>query len=134
MHASRHSRSRADFRPVLVPGALLLAYVLVLQVLFAGLTQGLQASPSPLSALTSVICSPGGSTAPDAPEPADHAACCVIGCTMGGWGAAPPPSAPALASIERRHAAPTALAQRDLVPRARVHPSPRSTRGPPTAI
>lgn len=85
MQAQRCRPSRAPLRAAMRPVALAFAYLLVLQVLLVGLTQGLQAAPSDNPGFIGILCSsnaPAGPDQPSIPGSADHADCCVLGCPM----------------------------------------------------
>lgn len=77
-------------------GAILAAYLLVLQAALTGLAVGAQASDAPFGGLGQILCSGDPVPADGAPDTAPrHAApdCCVLGCQMLGVGMAPPPVA-----------------------------------------
>lgn len=136
MQAQRCRSSRALVRAVMRPAALVLAYLLVLQVLLVGLTQGLQAAPSENPGFLGIFCStnvPAGPDRPAVPGPAGHADCCVLGCQMFGPSVAPPPAAATFAPLRSGYVsapAPSVATPSFLS----VQPSPRSTRGPPRTV
>lgn len=73
------------------------AYLLVLQVLVMGIAGGAHAAPLSLDHVVTVMCGPsahGGTALPVDGGPAPHQSpsCCVLGCSMFGPGAAPPPA------------------------------------------
>lgn len=73
------------------------AYLLVLQVLVTGIAGGAHAAPLSPDPVATVLCGPSahGGTAPlDDSGSSSHQgqACCVLGCSMFGAGAAPPPA------------------------------------------
>ncbi|MFG1293036.1 hypothetical protein [Xanthobacter versatilis] len=73
------------------------AYLLVLQVLVTGIAGGVHAASFGLDPAATAMCGPSahGGTAPaddGALPPHDSLSCCVLGCSMLGPGAAPPPA------------------------------------------
>ena len=76
-------------------GAILAAYLLVVQAAFAGMLLGAQAAPLRQADALNVLCSDRGAADDAGQAPAKHHGlpnCCVAGCAMLGGGLAPGPS------------------------------------------
>lgn len=112
-------------------GAILAAYLLVLQATLTGMTLGAHAAPS-AGVVGAVICSSATTSSDAAPGRGERHVlpnCCVLGCSMSGGGAAPGSDsvrldAPAAAAFLHRSYAFDAVS-------ATPERSPRTTRAPP---
>jgi len=113
--------------------ALVVAYVLVLQAMMAGLLAG--AATASAGSAAAIICHSGdAATIPDhsgqQPGHSHIPSCCVLGCNMSGASTVPPPNAPSLAALRtfvRATVSPHAPDR--IVPRRQQ--TLRSPRGPP---
>lgn len=85
---------RKGWRPLVAIAA---SYLLVLQLMLAGLAVFGHAAPAQADGLASVICTPDGlqqASHDPAPPAGQHAAaCCLMGCIGAGTASAPPPAA-----------------------------------------
>jgi hypothetical protein len=113
-----------------IGGAVVAAYLLVLQAALAGLTWGAHASAPTADMFGGIICSP--STPDGVPAPDDPRAlppCCVTGCPMAA-AAAPAPDVVQAPRPKADAVTVAAGAAFDVVPHA-LERSPRTTRAPP---